>query len=180
MVKLSKLIKYDNANALEATWVEVDEVEQITTTDEDGNETTTDKEAIVKCHAYDGTQMDMLRADSAELGTPLDEYEALIAEVEANIVPPPPPTSKELAAIAKAERAAAMLSGAPYTLDSIEYRISFTSDDGNGLTQVRTAFDLGVEATNIHFENGTTMPITAAEFSAFAAWFVQKRNEFFV
>ena len=73
-----------------------------------------------------------------------------------------------------------MLSGAPYTLDGIEYKISFTSEDGNGLMQVRTAFDLGVEATTIHFENGTKMPIASTEFGAFAAWFVQKRNEFFV
>ena len=80
MIKLSKLIKYDNANALEATWVEV---EQITTTDEDGNEVVTDKEISIKCQSYDCTQMDMLRADALELGTPLTEYEALITEVEA-------------------------------------------------------------------------------------------------
>ena len=79
MKKLKQLIKYENANCLEATWVEV---EQITSTDEDGNETTTDKEAPVKCHAYDGTQMDMLRADAEELGTPLTKYEPLIAEIE--------------------------------------------------------------------------------------------------
>ena len=96
MIKLSKLIKYDNANALEATWVEV---EEITSTDEEGKEVITEKETAIKCHAYADVQMDMLRADSAELGTPLDEYEALIAEVEANIVPPPPPTSEELAAL---------------------------------------------------------------------------------
>ena len=99
MIKLKQLIKYENANALEATWVEVEEVEQITTTDEDGNEVVTDKETPIKCHAYDGTQMDMLRADALELGTSLEEYESLIAEVEANIVPPPPPTSEELAAL---------------------------------------------------------------------------------
>ena len=96
MIKLSKLIKYDNANALEATWVEVYEV---VSTDEEGKEVITEKETVIKCHAYADVQMDMLRADSAELGTPLDEYEALIAEVEANIVPPPPPTSEELAAL---------------------------------------------------------------------------------
>ncbi len=96
MTKLKQLIKYDNANALEATWVEVYEV---VSTDEEGKEVITEKETAIKCHAYDGSQMDMLRADSAELGTPLDEYEALIAEVEANIVPPPPPTSEELAAL---------------------------------------------------------------------------------
>ena len=73
-----------------------------------------------------------------------------------------------------------MLSGAPYMLDGTEYQISFTSEDGNGVMQVRTAFDLGVEATTIYFSNGTKMPITSAEFGAFAAWFVVKRNEFFV
>ena len=89
---------------------------------------------------------------------------------------------KELsgAEMAKAERATAMLSGAPYTLDGIDYQISFTSEDGNRVMQVRTAFDLGVEATTIYFSNGTKMPITSAEFGAFAAWFVKKRNEFFV
>ena len=73
-----------------------------------------------------------------------------------------------------------MLSGDSYTLDGKEYKISFTSEDGNGMMQVRVAFDLGIEATTIHFANGTKMPITAAEFGAFAAWFVEKRNEFFV
>ena len=94
------------------------------------------------------------------------------------------PTPEQIAQIesakAKAERAAAMLSGAPYMLDGIEYKISFTSEDGNGMAQVKTAFDLGVEATTIYFLNGTKMPITSVEFGAFAAWFVAMRNEFFV
>ena len=88
-----------------------------------------------------------------------------------------PPAQEE---IAKAERATAMLSGAPYTLDGIDYQISFTSEDGNRVMQVRTAFDLGAEATTIYFSNGTKMPITAEEFEAFAVWFMNKRNEFFV
>lgn len=60
---LKSVIKYDNANALEATWV-----------DENG--------INVKCQAYDETQMDMLRTD---LGVDVAEYETLIAEVESNI-----------------------------------------------------------------------------------------------
>ena len=110
MIKLTKLIKYDNANALEATWVEVTIEEYqspIMETNDEGVEVDTGKtetktrevETVIKCHAYDGTQMDMLRADALELGTSLEEYESLIAEVEANIVPPPPPTSEELAAL---------------------------------------------------------------------------------
>ena len=101
----------------------------------------------------------------------LQEFEALRAESE---------QYKLEVAWQNKKRYEAMLSGAPYTLDGIDYQISFTSEDGNGMTQVKTAFDLGVEATTIHFENGTKMPITSAEFGAFAAWFVQKRNEFFV
>ncbi len=88
-----------------------------------------------------------------------------------------PPTQEE---IAKAERAAAMMNGAPYTIDGTDYQISFTSDDGNGVTQVKTAFELGLPDTTIYFSNGTKMPITSVEFAAFAAWFAQKRNEFFV
>ena len=110
MIKLTKLIKYDNANALEATWVEVTIEEYqspIMETNDEGVEVDTGKtetktreiETVIKCHAYDGTQMDMLRADALELGASLEEYESLIAEVEANIVPPPPPTSEELAAL---------------------------------------------------------------------------------
>ncbi len=65
-------------------------------------------------------------------------------------------------------------------LDGIEYKISFTSEDGNGVMQVRTAFDLGVEATTIYFSNGTKMPIEKEDFPAFAEWFVKERNKFFV
>lgn len=101
-------------------------------------------------------------------------------ELAERLKPTPEQIAESESAKAKAERATAMLSGGSYTIGGTDYQISFTADDGNGMMQVRTAFDLGVEATTIHFENGTKMPITSAEFSAFAAWFVQKRNEFFV
>ena len=110
MIKLKQLIQYpivthpdgtESRPTLEATWVEVTtEITKkpIMTTDEDGKEVDSGefedvdetKEAQIKCHAYDASQIDMLRADAQELGTPLIEYEALIVEVEANIVPPPP------------------------------------------------------------------------------------------
>lgn len=70
MIKLA-IIKYTNANALEATW-----------TDED------DKQ--VHCQAYADVQMDMLRADVSRLGGDLTEYEPLLAEVDANIQPADP------------------------------------------------------------------------------------------
>lgn len=65
---LKQLIKYENAPALEATWVDKDDV-------------------VIKCHAYSNAQMDMLRAD---LGDDAAAHEALIAEVEATYEPPEP------------------------------------------------------------------------------------------
>ena len=70
---LKQLIRYENAPALEATWVDENDV-------------------VIKCQAYSNGQMDMLRAD---LGADAAQYEALIAEVEATYVPPEPPTDEE-------------------------------------------------------------------------------------
>ena len=65
---LKQLIRYTNAPALEATWVNENDV-------------------AIKRHAYSNGQMDMLRAD---LGADAAQYEEMIAEVEATYVPPEP------------------------------------------------------------------------------------------
>lgn len=65
---LKQLIKYDNADALEATWVDENDV-------------------VIKCQAYSNGQMDMLRTD---LGAEAAAHESLIAEIEATYVPPEP------------------------------------------------------------------------------------------
>lgn len=65
---LKQIIKYDNAPALEATWVDENDV-------------------VVKCHAYSNGQMAELRAD---LGADAAAHEALIAEIEATYVEPEP------------------------------------------------------------------------------------------
>ena len=68
---LKQVIRYTNADALEATWVDENNV-------------------VIKCQAYSNhpEQMAMLRAD---LGSDSAQYEALIAEVEATYVSPKPP-----------------------------------------------------------------------------------------
>lgn len=76
MIKL-ELIKYDNANCLEATWKE-DEVQ-------------------IHCQAYDCSQMDLLKADAEKYGTGLNEYLEIIELIE-SLVPEP-----DLEAIAKYE-----------------------------------------------------------------------------
>ena len=91
----------------------------------------------------------------------------------------PKPTAEELAEVAEAEaqalRSENMLAGFDYN----GYQISVTKDDGDALMQVKSAFDLGLTDTVIHFVNGTNMPITAAEFDTFALAFVTERNKYF-
>ena len=72
---LKQLIRYTNADAIEATWVDENDV-------------------VIKCQAYSHhpEQMAMLRSD---LGADAAQYESLIAEVEATYVPPEPPTDEE-------------------------------------------------------------------------------------
>lgn len=74
----------------------------------------------------------------------------------------------------------AMLAGATYNLNNEDYKISFTKEDGDGLVQVKSAFELGLTQTTIHFSNGTKMLISSSDFPTFALWFVNKRNEFFL
>ena len=59
---LKQVIRYTNADAIEATWVDENDV-------------------VIKCQAYSNAQMDMLRAD---LGADAAQYEEMIAEVEAS------------------------------------------------------------------------------------------------
>lgn len=63
-------LKLDPTNWLEAVWIE--------------------DEQQVKCVSYHPTQIDMLRADAAALGTDLTEHEDMLADLVASYVPPPP------------------------------------------------------------------------------------------
>lgn len=74
---LKQVIRYTNADAIEATWVDENDV-------------------AIKCQAYSNAQMDMLRAD---LGADAAQYEDMIAEVEATYVPPAPPSLEEQIAV---------------------------------------------------------------------------------
>lgn len=85
---------------------------------------------------------------------------------------------KELAE-QSAQRKSDMIEGEVYTLNGTDYQVSFTKDDGDGVVQVKSAFDLGLTSTTIHFDNGTKLPITIEDFPIFATWFVERRNSFF-
>ena len=72
---IKQVIRYTNAPAIEATWVDENDV-------------------VIKCQAYSNhpEQMAMLRAD---LGADAPLYENLIQQCIADYVPPPPPTIEE-------------------------------------------------------------------------------------
>lgn len=109
---LKQVIRYTNADALEATWVRLDQMPDVEVPaspalyDKDGTEVQPAVaahtkpgeiiETVLKCQAYsnDPEQMAMLRAD---LGADAAQYEELIAEVEATYVPPAPPDPKKVA-----------------------------------------------------------------------------------
>lgn len=122
------------------------------------------KNANGNIFAYDDTQLDLVG----------DKMELTAQEVEAHINPPK--TAEQLAQEASILRDEAMLTGIDYQ----GHMISLTDVDGNGMLQVKAAFEMGLPATTIHFKNGTKLPMTAANFSAFALWFVTERNRFFV
>lgn len=108
MILLKSVIQYTTTNGLEATWV-----------DEDGVQ--------VKCHSYDGTQMQMFRDDAAAFGTPLDDYEDMIADIESKIVPyvPPPPVVPTVVSMRQARLA---LYGAGL-LDDVEAAVASSTKD---------------------------------------------------
>lgn len=103
---LKQVIRYENAEALEATWitrqqlpdVEVPESFGPTTRAEDGSVIPGEVipahtvpggilEIVVKCQAYSNAQMDLLAAD---LGADAPQYQDLMDEVAATYVAPPP------------------------------------------------------------------------------------------
>jgi hypothetical protein len=93
---LKEVIKYSNANAIEATWANQTIVPAVGIEGKEDYkpETIIEKDVIV--NAYADTQMQMFRNDVSEYGGDISQYESLIAEVEAGIVPPPLPTPEEV------------------------------------------------------------------------------------
>ena len=135
MIFLKNIIKYTNANALEALWVEVVTPEQVIpeSIDPDTGDVTPEKiipavEIAIRRQAYSDRQMDMIRQDVGAEMTP--EYEAMIQDVEDSQVPLPQPSTEEILAEKKAERQA--------IVDSITVTVSSGKVfDGNEESQSR-------------------------------------------
>lgn len=99
-------LKLDPTNWLEVTWFEQTSTPDTiipakeAVLDEEGNEVSpAEPERVepgqvtktqVKCVSYHPTQIDMLRADAAALGTDLAEHETMLADWVAAYIPPAP------------------------------------------------------------------------------------------
>lgn len=71
--------------------------------------------------------------------------------------------------------------GEIYTFNGVDYKVSFTEQDQNGVAALTLAFDKqAITETVFNFSNGTKMPIAKNEFEKFALWFAKKRNSFFM
>lgn len=79
-----KVIKYTNANAIEATWLYADGKQLLS-------------------HAYSDVQMQMFRDDVARYGGNIAEHESLILDIAAHIQPPIPPSIAERKALKQAQ-----------------------------------------------------------------------------
>lgn len=97
---LKQVIRYTNADALEATWVDANGV-------------------VVKCQAYANSQMGMLAAD---LGASAPMYQALMNEIAATYVPPPPPSPVVPDAVTMRQARLALLGAG--LLDDVDAAIS--------------------------------------------------------
>lgn len=143
MIILKQVIQYTTTNGCEATWVdrtvapdtEVPEVPAVL--DEDGKVLTEAVPAYtipgvvtdvqVKCHSYADTQMQMFRDDAAAFGTPLDDYEDMIADIESKIVPPPPPVVVVPQVISMRQARLALY--AANLLDAVELAVASATKD---------------------------------------------------
>lgn len=143
---LKQVVHFPDTNSVEATWVTREQLPDIevpesfgpTTRAEDGTIVPGEvipahvvqggiKETVARCHSYADVQMDMLRADLAEFGGDVAEHEALIAQVEAGIVPPgpPPPPVVPVSVSMRQARLALIDAG---LIDSVEAAIGAIAD----------------------------------------------------
>ena len=111
-----ELIKYNNANCIEATFKNED--------------------IVIHCQAYADVQIDLLRADALKYGTSLDEYEYLIAEVEAGIVLPTEEEIAEQIKQVKLQECYAYLNSTDYKM-TVDYFATLSIDEQNTLTTLR-------------------------------------------
>lgn len=121
---LKQLIKYDNAPAIEATWVD-------------------ENDAVIKCHAYSNGQMAELRSD---LGADATAHEALIAEVEATYVPPEPQPPQVPAAVTMRQARLALLGAG--LLDDVDAAINAMTSPQREAAKIEWEYSQEVQRHN--------------------------------
>lgn len=121
----------DETNWLEATWIE--EITIPVEGEEDKVETTQ-----LWCESYSGhpEHIEMLRAKALEFGTPLDEFEGLIAQAEQAYTPPTQEEIEKALVIQKVQEYKAYLSATDYKM-TVDYYATLTEAEQLDLTTKR-------------------------------------------
>ena len=139
----------DNTGWIEATWV--------------------DAETQVWCQSYHPTQIDMLRVKAAEYGTPLDEYESLLAEWVASYEPPVVTPEQKRASLISAVTALRWEKETGGLTLTNGVTIGTRTDDQNRITAVIANAQLaGVETVDFKAASGW-VTLTLADVQAIAA-----------
>ncbi|MGB3069286.1 MAG: hypothetical protein WBC18_12095, partial [Ottowia sp.] len=115
-----------------------------------------DGDTQVKCVSYHPTQIDMLRADAADMGTPLEDHEQQLADwVESYVPPEPEPPSVPQVVTRRQARRALALGG---LLDLVQPAIEAIPDP----TQRALAQIDWDDATDFRRDDATLLMLAAA------------------
>ena len=149
MIQLKPLI-IDEANWLEATWVDVEQKP--------------DKGAIetqIYCQFFHPTQINLLRDKAGEYGTPLTEYEQMLADWVNSYVPEPPtPAEPVPRSCTPAQGLVALYAVKGITEDNVRAAIEAIPDD----VQRYTA-SMAFERATVWQEGSPTMQMMQSAFA---------------
>lgn len=157
----------DTIGWLEATWVECvqapDTEIPATESEPARTEPGAATETQIWCQSYHPTQIDMLRAKAAEYGTPLDEFEPMLAEWVASYEPP----------VVTPEQKRAELTNAVTALRWVKETGGLTLS--NGITVGTKTEDQNRITTVI--ANAQLAGVTSVDFKAASGWVTLQLSE---
>lgn len=122
-----KLTKYSNTpGTFEAVWTQTITLPQQEISEGVADLALRTQEVVVRCTAYSGDQVQMFRDDVTQYGGDISEWESLIAEVEAEWVPPPAPPAPVITSVTMRQARLALLGAG--LLDDVDAAIQAITD----------------------------------------------------
>ena len=156
-----KLTKYTNTpGTFEAEWYTTEVTPAVGVEGEEGYQPESIKDTTLRVIAYSGDQIDLFRADVAQYGGEIDE--ALLAEVQAEWVPPPPPPVMIPQSITMRQARLALLGAS--LLDDVDAAIAAIPDPVQ-----RKAAEIEWEYATVIERNSSLVTVLSAQLGLDAA-----------